>query len=215
MFSYPQAEYEVRPFPHAVIRGAWDEELLQDIKAEVPGTLWDGERNFHGAQKKRFCSDIDKLGIASRILTQEASGPKFLRWLEKLTGEPGLLPDPYLLGGGIHSTKRGGFLKMHVDFNWHQGLHLYRRLNVLIYLNDWQSEWGGKLELSGDSFKKISPERNTMVVFTTDDASLHGHPHPLECPEDVTRDSIALYYYSAIKPKRNFAGIRDNTGYAG
>jgi Rps23 Pro-64 3,4-dihydroxylase Tpa1-like proline 4-hydroxylase len=116
-----------------------------------------------------------------------------------------------LYGGGIHRVSRGGFLKMHTDFNFHEAMHLYRRLNVLIYLNpDWREEWGGYLSLAGK--KKIAPEINTMVVFTTDDTSWHGHPEPLDCPEDVHRDAIALYYYSAVQP-RNFKGVRSNTNY--
>lgn len=102
---------------------------------------------------------------------------------------------------------------MHVDFNYQAELRLYRRLNLLLYLNrDWKPEWKGQL-LLGDGKKSIEPAHNTMVIFTTDDESYHGHPEPLECPEDVRRDSIALYFYSAIEPKRGYAGQRLNTTY--
>ena len=37
-----------------------------------------------------------------------------------------------------------------------------------------------------------------MVIFTTSNVSFHGHPDPLQTPEDVTRKSIALYYYTAL-----------------
>ena len=49
--------------------------------------------------------------------------------------------------------------------------------------------------------KKISPIFNKMVVFNTNDFSYHGHPDPLNCPENMTRKSIALYYYSNGRPK--------------
>ena len=42
----------------------------------------------------------------------------------------------------------------------------------------------------------FAPLINKMIIFTTSDASFHGHPDPLECPEEVTRKSIALYYYT-------------------
>ena len=48
--------------------------------------------------------------------------------------------------------------------------------------------------------QKISPVFNSMVVFKTDDYSYHGHPDPIACPENVTRKSIALYYYSNGRP---------------
>ena len=47
-----------------------------------------------------------------------------------------LIGDPYLIGGGLHETKNGGFLKIHSDFYFHQNLKIDRRLNLLLYLND-------------------------------------------------------------------------------
>ena len=37
---------------------------------------------------------------------------------------------------------------------------------------------------------------NTCVIFNTDSDSFHGVPTPLNCPEERTRNSIALYYYT-------------------
>ena len=54
-----------------------------------------------------------------------------LEFLETLTGIDGLVPDPYFAGGGLHQIVRGGFLKVHADFNWHPKLRLDRRLNML------------------------------------------------------------------------------------
>ncbi len=56
--------------------------------------------------------------------------------------------NPHFVGGGLHQIEKGGFLKVHVDFNKHKKMHLDRRLNLLIYLNkDWQEEYGGHFEL--------------------------------------------------------------------
>ena len=80
---------------------------------------------------------------------------KFLNYLEDITGEKGLIPDPYYIGGGIHSTVNNGFLEMHADFNWHEKLNLYRRLNLIIYMNsNWEEEWGGHIKF-GIKIKKI------------------------------------------------------------
>lgn len=43
---------------------------------------------------------------------------------------------------------------------------------------------------------KISPQFNRLVIFNTTVTSYHGFPEPLNCPEGVTRKSIALYYYT-------------------
>ena len=104
-------------------------------------------------------------------------------------------------GGGIHRIKRGGFLKIHSDTNFHPDFNLDRRLNLLLYLNkNWNDKYGGELELWDKKMKKcvkkIAPLFNRAVIFSTDDNSYHGHPDPLNCPENVVRQSLALYYYS-------------------
>ena len=205
MFSFPAVKYDPDPFPHCVVQGAWSEVQLRDCKRICGDVRWQSPK-----RGKSHCSDWALLPCPVARLIEFAHQPRFLMWLEGVTGEKNLLPDPYLFGGGLHRVQRGGSLGMHLDFNYH-GVGLYRRLNLLLYLNDWQDEWGGHLSLAGK--KKIAPERNTMVIFTTDDKSWHGHPEPLECPEGVFRDSIALYYYSTIKPTRNFAKERLTTEY--
>ena len=143
-----------------------------------------------------------------------------MKQLEDLTGEVGLIPDPYLLGGGIHSTVNQGFLKMHADFNWHTHLKLYRRLNLLIYLNkDWDESWGGALKLAslGNSGlevgKVIMPDFNKTVIFTTTNSSYHGHPEPMNLPGGRTRNSLALYYYLSSKPADTSGAKRIKTDY--
>jgi hypothetical protein len=59
----------------------------------------------------------------------------------------------------------------------------------------------------------IAPELNTVVVFSTDDTSFHGHPDPLVCPGGITRDSIALYYYSPAKATDQTRDQREATDY--
>jgi hypothetical protein len=216
VFSFPDTPYATDPFPHAVIEGAWDDELLKECKRDIASfTDWTGERNFPGARHKRYWSDPLSLPASVLAVIHAASSPPFLEWLAGLTGIDRLIPDPYLNGGGIHSIGRGGFLGIHTDFNYHQRLDCYRRLNLLLYLNDWNENWGGALELWKDKrcAKVIHPHRNTMVIFTTDDDSFHGHPHPMLCPEGEFRDSIALYYYTANKPEAGFASVRTSTNY--
>ena len=207
MFSFPAVKYDPEPFPHCVVKGAWSDPALGMCKWECDNRVqWSTPK-----KGKSLCCDWTLLPEYATKIINFANQPRFLMWLEGVAGEKNLLPDPYLFGGGLHRVQRGGSLGMHLDFNYH-GVGLYRRLNLLLYLNDWHDEWGGHLSLAGK--KKIAPERNTMVIFTTDDKSWHGHPEPLECPEGVFRDSIALYYYSTIKPTRKFAKERLTTEYA-
>lgn len=194
------------PFPHAVIRGAFEINDLLEIENEINNfTGWSGESAHQFAQKKRWCNTPERLGNRTRRMLEYLNSRAFLDQLEQLTGIVNLIPDPYLEGGGIHSISTGGYLGIHADFNFHPKLRLHRRINLILYLNsDWNEDWGGALELWSTHTqrceRKILPEINTMVVFNTTDTSLHGHPKPLACPESRRRNSIAMYYYSTSRP---------------
>jgi 2OG-Fe(II) oxygenase superfamily len=84
-------------------------------------------------------------------------------------------------------------------------MHVDRRLNVLVYLNEgWREEWGGALEMWDRDLRRrerrIAPHFNRTLVFLTTDYSYHGHPDPLDCPPGVTRKSVALHYYTNGRP---------------
>ena len=126
----------------------------------------------------------------------------FLDFLEKLTGIQRLLPDPHFHGGGLHQILSGGKLAVHADSTVLTPLHLFRRINALLYLNkNWPAEYGGDLELwNADCSrreKSIAPLFNRLVVFNTTKTSFHGHPKPLNTPDAVTRKSLALYYFTS------------------
>lgn len=192
-----------QPFPHIVIDDFVDEEALDRVVSEFPAPP---ARSHGGLEvKKSSLADEMQLGPFTRHYLAQFNSAVFLEFLESLTGISGLVADPHYLGGGLHQTETGGFLKVHADFNKHKHLKLDRRLNLILYLNrDWKEEWGGHLELwNRDMSKceaKVAPRFNRCVIFNTTDFSYHGHPDPLTCPEGITRKSIALYYYSNGRP---------------
>jgi Rps23 Pro-64 3,4-dihydroxylase Tpa1-like proline 4-hydroxylase len=210
---------EADPFPHIVIDGRFPEALLRSVSAEIAGASIDPEQDFYGSFKKHRISDVRKMGPNTRRLIEDLNSAPFLRFVEELTGIDGLIPDPHLEGGGIHQIGRGGFLKVHTDFNWHRRLELHRRVNLLVYLNEgWSDDWNGHLEFWNDDVSackaRIAPLFNRMAVFSTTDRSYHGHPDPLDCPEGTTRASIAMYYYSATRPKHEIQfGASEMTNY--
>ncbi|KFN50839.1 2OG-Fe(II) oxygenase [Arenimonas composti] len=197
------------PFPHAVFDDFLRPEAAAILAHAFPTppqyTGWD-RYAAAGFEMKLASADETRLPAAIvRALHEFNSGP-FVRFLEALTGIPGLLPDPHLLGGGAHLVGRGGHLGVHADFNWHPGLQAHRRINVLLYLNrDWPADWGGELELwstdAGRRVRSIAPIFNRAVIFNTRSDTFHGHPAPLACPEGEYRRSLALYYYSADRPE--------------
>jgi hypothetical protein len=150
-----------------------------------------------------------------QVLPAECNGPArsvfnffnsqpMLEFLEGLSAIPGLIPDPYFVGGGFHETSRGGKLGVHADFRINEQLHLHRRMNVIVYLNpQWDDAYGGHLELWDRKMthrvKSVAPIFNRCVIFNTDADSYHGHPDPLTTPDGLTRRSMALYYYTASR----------------
>jgi Rps23 Pro-64 3,4-dihydroxylase Tpa1-like proline 4-hydroxylase len=198
------------PYPHIVIDDFLSPAGVQQILAEFPepqsDVSWrqlapESESGEKWQYNKLGLCAVDQVGGAIRELLFELNSSTFIRFLEKLTGISGLLPDPKLQGGGIHQVLPGGVLAVHADFTRHRLLQLDRRLNVLLYLNEnWEDEWEGHLELWSPDMKscgrRLRPQAGRCVIFNTSDNSFHGHPEPLACPDGITRKSIALYYYT-------------------
>lgn len=194
------------PFPHIVVDNLLPPEVLDAILAEYPEPENADWQRFNApTEVKLAIADTSQLGPATRHLLNELNGQVFMEFLESVTGIKGLIPDPHLWGGGLHQIRRGGYLKVHADFNRHKHLKLDRRLNALIYLNKkWPESYKGQLELWDKTMttcgKRVLPVFNRMVVFATTDFTYHGHPDPLECPPERARRSLALYYYSNGRP---------------
>jgi hypothetical protein len=195
------------PYPHIVLENFLNPAVLDEcIKEFNHLNETDGWINYkHYNEDKRGLNKIDLLPESIKGAINELNSPEFLNWLSVITGIKGLQKDDGLEGGGIHQSTRGGFLNIHADFTVHpHHRNWQRRVNVLVYLNnDWKEEWGGKLELWDRKMKaceeSVLPVFNRCVIFNTDADSYHGHPLPMECPEDAYRRSIALYYYTVEK----------------
>jgi Rps23 Pro-64 3,4-dihydroxylase Tpa1-like proline 4-hydroxylase len=213
------AEYKnAKPFPHIVIDNFMNPEPLKKVLEDFPSPdkkIWrEYENYFEGkleAQGEEKVSDF-----TSQLLYQFNSAP-FLYFLETLTGIKNLMPDPYFLGGGLHQLKRGGKLGIHADFNEHGKLpHLSRRVNAIIYLNEnWLDEYNGHLELWDTDMttcvQKIAPIFNRLAVFDVTDYNYHGVPDLLNCPENMTRKSIGLFYFTVGRPEQEIINGKKST----
>jgi hypothetical protein len=193
-----------QPFPHVVIEDFLVGDPSEALRFPTPD--WPGWRRYEGSEyqpEKMICDVIERIPDEFARLLREMCDPSFLTMLEQVTGIPKLIPDPYLNGGGLHSSGPGGVLKPHSDFHNYERLGLFRRLNALVYLNaDWTADDGGSLQLWGDSnatrvVRSVVPVFGTCVVFQTDFDSVHGFTDPVRGPR--YRNSIALYYYTAAE----------------
>jgi Rps23 Pro-64 3,4-dihydroxylase Tpa1-like proline 4-hydroxylase len=163
--------------------------------------------------KVQIC-DPNKFGPSVLRLHETLISPEFLDFISEVTAIPDLLADPSLAGAGIHQTGSGGHLDVHVDFNRLQTPPLFRRLNILVFLNkDWHPDWGGNFELWDKDVKQMQqrfePLFNRCILFETTDESFHG-VSAVRCPSGETRKSFAAYYYTAAPPP-HYRGVDHST----
>ena len=210
---------EAQPFPHIVIDKFLPETILDSVLDEFnknENWWYDKVKWTEPYQVNKFYWPYD-IETANNMpndlptisaLVNYLNSPIMLKYLEELTGIDNLIGDELLMGGGLHKITSGGKLAIHKDYNVHPVKKMYRRLNLLIYLNkDWKREWEGNLELWDKDHTKlevsVEPLFNRAVIFTISEDSLHGHPVPLNTPENVSRNSIALYYFTEVNPSDN------------
>lgn len=194
------------PFPHMSIDDFLPPALAEILAIEFPrpGQKWTKHESLR--VNRRFLGDETQYSPLFRAFARAISSRRFLLFLESLSGIEGLIPDPYFVGGGAMTAAAGHKLDMHLDFNWHYGLHCYRRLNALFYLTPgWQTNWGGDLRVSNEDksiVKSYMPLFNRLIVFSTSEKSWHGQPVPLTCPVGISRNVFSAFYYTAASPEQ-------------
>lgn len=209
---------EADPFPSIYFDNFFNEEMLTKVLEEFPDLKKKPDLEYEEPyQVKKATHGEYRFGDYTKGFAHFLNSQPFLEFLSHLTGIPHLLSDPYFEGGGFHQILPGGFLKIHADFNKQRWTKLDRRLNVLVYLNkNWEEDWGGHFELWDKEMKnckqRILPVFNRMAIFSTTDFSYHGHPDPLKCPPDRSRQSFALYYYTNGRPVEEInKGLEDHS----
>lgn len=189
------------PFHYIIIDDFFKTEFVEGLLAAYPtpdADIWNNTAYIHQRNKLSLQSGFpEPIDEFFKITESE----EFRRLISTISGIEKLTHDPELIGGGLHQIMSGGYLDVHIDYNFHPKTKLHRRLNLLLYLNkDWKKEYEGFLELWDMDEKKqlaaIEPRFNRVVMFETNEVSYHGHPAPLKVPTGVTRKSLAVYYYT-------------------
>jgi len=127
---------------------------------------------------------------------------EFASWISAVTGIENLRTTDDSLGSGVHQGKDGSYVDVHIDVNMNPEKGLWRRINLLIYLNrNWKPEYGGDLELWNKEMTvcevKVPCDFNRAVIFYTDENSPHGYAK-INVPEGETRKSFYSYFYTPI-----------------
>jgi 2OG-Fe(II) oxygenase superfamily len=204
LLGSPEAYAAAEPFPHVVTEYGNDV-FLRLVREEFPPDTDERWVRFDSDDERKLQGDDPSMwGLHTQELARSLFHESFVKRLERLTGIDELMPST--LGGGYHKVSRGGRLGMHTDFTRHEN-GLYRRLNLLVFLNEvWDASWGGALVLGdADNGLIVGPTLGRMVVFTTSHRSWHGHPVELRCPPGRARCSFAVYYYTEAPPE-DYAG---------
>lgn len=203
------------PFRHVVIDDFFSSDCAGDLLAQFPPFERGNARNEAGELgNKSTIEKIRALGPAYTALDDLVQSRSFLDLVGRVTGIAELLYDPWYFGGGTHENRHGQDLDAHVDFNRHPVERWHRRLNLIVYLNpEWDDAWGGSLQLHSDPRSRddrittITPLFNRAVIFETTETSWHAFPR-IALPEgkrDLTRRSIALYFYTKERPAEELA----------
>ena len=189
------------PYQHSHIENFLPDSLIEKVSENFSFPEGLGPSSDALFQKtKRGLDDYKQFPKSIQNFIDHLNSETFVKILENKFKIPGLIPDPTLFGGGMHESRKGGYLKLHSDFIYIRKRKVKRMLNLLIYLNkNWNEDWGGAIELwdqkMNNNFLKVFPHINNAVVFRTDTESNHGFPDPIKCPDNEGRKSIAVYYY--------------------
>jgi Rps23 Pro-64 3,4-dihydroxylase Tpa1-like proline 4-hydroxylase len=217
--SLENVKYENYPFSHTIIDNFFQNNKLDNILCNI-NNLKDEDANSkfinpNSPYEFNKYAFSENYGNYLKKIFTELNSDDFIKKIEDITGIKDIIKnDINLIGAGIHRIKNGGYLQLHTDFNSYHNQYgkLDRRINLIIYMNpEWKEEYNGMLCLcdkeENKCIKKILPILNRCVIFNTSNKSIHGHPEKLNVPDNISRNSIAVYYYT-----KNNNGIYDFEG---
>ena len=204
-------EYQSSSARYVVIQDLFDKNFIKQCENEflnISDDLFFRYTDPLFEWEKYALNKVDIMPEKLKKLFDFLHSDTFVKFIQTVTGLSSLLIDDKRWGGGLHKTKKGGYLSTHRDFNvlpdsYSHNIQLLRSINVIGYLTDEdQSSNRGELEIwEGEKIHKILNQFNNWVIFDTRD-TFHGHPYPF-CGEKP-RMSIASYYYlpQSVQPDK-------------
>ena len=194
------------PFDHCIVDNFLPIEIAKNIDKDFlsyDSPIWVEYNN--SSQVKKMYNDWYHFPTSIYQIFFYLNSPKFVNFLSNLVGCK-LYSDPGLHSGGCHIHSSGGILAPHLDYSLHPKIPLYRKLNLIVFLSEnFLPDYGGHLELwegnqqPKELVKQIAPVFNRAVIFDTTKDSWHS-VSKVNCPANVYRKSLAVYYLTEVKP---------------
>jgi len=196
-----------KPYPNIVIDNFFKDHVAENIFRELSEYDYKKFHSVHydsAIEKKFACNHYDRFppNIYNAFIFLNSA--PFVNIIKEITQTEKVFVDVGLHGGGMHFHEKGGMLNIHQDYDLHPKIKLKRKFNLIIYMTEkWSESYKGHLEMwSHDDetdkpkqcVKKVLPKYNRAVLFDTTHNSWHGLPEELQCPPDIVRQSLAIYY---------------------
>lgn len=190
------------PCKHLVLDNFLDQELADRLFSNFPSLESLNVKRKSLNENKAEDYHFERWDPSFSELREVVGSEDFYKWMRELTGIEGLKTTRDSLGSGVHQGGNNSYVDVHVDVNMNPEAGLWRRVNLLIYLNkEWKEEYGGHLELWDKEMKtmhhQVLPSHNRAIIFYTDDNSPHGVTK-VTCPEGESRKSFYTYFYTEI-----------------
>jgi len=190
------------PCRHLVLDNFLDQEIADQMYANFPSMDSLNVRRKSINENKAEDYHFEKWHPSFSQVREVVKSKEFCQWMVDITGIEDLRTTTDSLGSGVHQGADGSYVDVHIDVNMNPEAGLWRRINLLIYLNkEWKDEYGGHLELWDKQMKnmiqKVAPNHNRAIIFYTDENSPHGYSK-INVPEGETRKSFYTYYYTEI-----------------
>ena len=194
------------PFTYYIFDNFLNEDIARKLESEFPdynSNVWYEYNN--PVENKKALNSWYHFPPATYQFMEYLNSSVVVSQFERLTNVAPLYPDFGLHGAGWHVQGNGGLLNVHLDYALHPKTFQKRKMNLIIYLSDWEKEWGGNLELWTHDTESNKPKElgaiveckfNRAVLFDASMNSWHGFSNAIACPKGKLRKSIAMYYHT-------------------
>jgi len=191
------------PFPYIIVDGFIKQNYCDELVYAVEEARGKWVHYSNDFEKKRALNEFERGGKLWKLFHYFQSG-YFIKQIQDIVGLNHLIPDPQLHGSGIHVTDPGGYLGRHVDYAIHPKFYKERRLNLILFLSNWNQGDGGELELydNKELFSLIDPIPGRMILWEPTECQgeplrFHGTRENTGCTSRIT---ACVYYLSELRP---------------